>query len=223
MIAAYSEYKAVEMTGRQWEYTWDTAGASFSVGYVLPVVLRSLDGLRETALVLDAGCGNGAVLGELKLLGWSRLYGLEISQSGVDQACSAHPELSFERADLTSDLSEHHLWGQCDAVISLEVVEHVFLPRLFARNCYGLLKPGGRLIVSTPYHGYLKNVALAAMGQMDTHYTALWDFGHVKFWSYQTISTLLREQGFQDIKFRGAGRLPYLWKSMVVIAQKPAE
>ena len=53
---------------------------------------------------------------------------------------------------------------------------------------------------------------------MDHHYTALWDGGHIKFWSRETLTKLLEEFGFRVTDFRGAGRLPYLWKSMLVRA-----
>lgn len=201
------------------EYRWEGKEASHSVGYVLPVVQKWMRGTPAGAVVLDAGCGNGGAIGGLKRHGWE-LHGLEISQSGLQQACLTHPDVDFERADLTKDLSGHRLWGRSDAVVSLEVVEHVFQPRAFARNCHGFLKPGGRLIVSTPYHGYLKNVVMALGGKMDGHFTALWDYGHIKFWSRKTLGTLLEEAGFRVAGFDGAGRLPYLSKSMVMVAEK---
>ena len=79
------------------------------------------------------------------------------------------------------------------AVISLEVVEHVYAPRDFAMTLFSLVEPGGIALVSTPYHGYWKNLALTLTGKMDAHFTALWDHGHVKFWSVRTLGVLLRE------------------------------
>lgn len=108
-----------------------------------------------------------------------------------------------------------------DAVVSTEVIEHLYDPRSFARNVYHLLRPGGLAILSTPYHGYVKNVALAVTGKFDAHFTALWDGGHIKFWSRKTILSLLEETGFQLRACTGAGRMPYLWKSMVVSAHRP--
>jgi len=32
-----------------------------------------------------------------------------------------------------------------------------------------LLKPGGRLVLTTPYHGYVKNLAIAVLGRWDAH------------------------------------------------------
>lgn len=78
----------------------------------------------------------------------------------------------------------------------------------------------GIAIISTPYHGYWKNLALALTGKMDAHFTALWDHGHIKFWSIKTLGKLLREAGFVDIRFKRVGQVPALAKSMVVIARK---
>ncbi len=90
------------------------------------------------------------------------------------------------------------------------------LPR-FAQK---VLVSGGYLIISTPYHGYLKNLAIAIANKFDSHFTALWDGGHIKFWSKQSLSKLLFEEGFDVKKFVGAGRFPYLWKSMILLGQK---
>ena len=79
---------------------------------------------------------------------------------------------------------------------------------------------GGLLIISTPYHGYLKNFVLALANKWDAHLNPFWDGGHIKFWSCKTLSQLLNETGFSVIRFIGAGRLPFLWKSMIVVAQK---
>ena len=80
----------------------------------------------------------------------------------------------------------------------------------------------GQLICSTPYHGYLKNLALSLVNKWDDHHNPLWDGGHIKFFSRDSLTRLLREAGLVNISFRGAGRLPYLWKSMVLAADRPA-
>jgi 2-polyprenyl-6-hydroxyphenyl methylase/3-demethylubiquinone-9 3-methyltransferase len=77
------------------------------------------------------------------------------------------------------------------------------------------LKPGGVIILTTPYHGYLKNLALSLLNAWDKHFTVDWEGGHIKFFSPKTLSAMLKEAGFGEIEFRGAGRLPYLWKTGV--------
>ena len=44
--------------------------------------------------------------------------------------------------------------------------------------------------------------------------------GHIKFWSRAPLQSLLEKFGFREVEFIGAGRLPYLWKSMIVTAEK---
>lgn len=94
-------------------------------------------------------------------------------------------------------------------------------PRRYAATLFALVQPGGTAIVSAPYHGYWKNLALAITGRMGAHFTALWDHGHIKFWSIRTLSELLHEAGFADIRFERVGRVPALAKSMIAIARRP--
>ena len=112
-------------------------------------------------------------------------------------------------------------------VISMEVIEHLYSPRTFAAFVRSILEAngGGRFILTTPYHGYLKNLSIALAGKADRHYSALWEGGHIKFWSRRTLAILLREAGFTyaaDKQYRGAGRIPYLWRHMVFSAEAPA-
>jgi hypothetical protein len=44
----------------------------------------------------------------------------------------------------------------------------------------------------------------------DSHLTPLWDGGHIKLWSYKTLSQLFREVGFRVVRFVGAGKVPFL-------------
>ena len=62
---------------------------------------------------------------------------------------------------------------------------------------------------------------MALTNHMDKHFTALWDNGHIKFWSIDTLGELLREAGFVDVRFERVGRIPPLAKSMIAIARKP--
>lgn len=203
------------------EFAWGDAELACSSEWILPAVRREIRQLPRGSIVVDLGCGNGSLLGHLRDCGF-QLYGFDSSISGLTQARNAFPEIAFIQADLTSSLSTHWLAGRCDAIVSTEVIEHVFLPRLLAANCYRLLKPGGKLIISTPYHGYAKNLILALTGKWDSHFTALWDYGHIKFWSKRTLRKLLEEAGFVIEGFRGLGRLPFLWKTMIAVARTPA-
>ncbi len=203
------------MEGIGYEYREATQEDSHS--YLMPLIQAMLRPLPAGSTVLDMGCGNGSFLAGLKHMEWC-LIGTDFSPTGIEIARHSHPEIEFFLADAQTDLTRKV--GPVDAVISTEVIEHLYDPRSFFGNAYKLLKPGGIFIVTTPYHGYLKNLMLALAGKMDRHFTVLWDHGHIKFWSRKTLTEALTKTGFRVETFAGAGRLPYLWKSMVVKAVK---
>lgn len=167
----------------------------------------------------DLGCGNGAFASELSKRGY-HVVGLDPSVTGiaVAQATYASPQVEFHLASGYDNLAER--FGRFPLVVSLEVIEHLYFPRKFAECAFALLEVGGTAILSTPYHGYWKNLALAVSGKLDDHFTALWDNGHIKFWSIKTLHRLLTEAGFCDIRFRKVGRVPALAKSMVAIGRR---
>lgn len=188
---------------------------------MLPHVQRLL--LNERAnrgahRLFEIGCGNGAVASNLSGLGFD-VTATDISTSGIEIARAAFPIVRFEIASSYDDL--YGRFSSFPIVLSLEVIEHLYAPRLFLANVFKLLERGGLVVLSTPYHGYAKNLALALAGQMDAHFTALWDHGHIKFWSVKTLSVVLSETGFVDLRFQRVGRIPILAKTLLVSARRP--
>ena len=200
-------------------YRWQNAKLNCSHAYLVPALLNELERLSpEPKRIFELGCGNGSIANLLAKKGWD-VTGVDPSTEGIAQAHDHYPNLKLAIGSAYDDLAAEY--GQFSVVTSLEVVEHVYAPRHFAATLYSLLEPAGTAIISTPYHGYLKNLALALTGKMDKHFTVLWDHGHIKFWSMATLSELLREAGFQQIRFLRVGRVPSLAKSMIAIAQRP--
>lgn len=203
-------------------YEYANATLNPSHGYLLPEldnIFNELGIYNRSQRVFDLGCGNGSISAYLASKGLS-VTGVDPSTDGIREAQKSYPHLKLEEGSAYDDLAGKY--GRFPVIVSLEIVEHVYSPREYARTLFDLLEPGGVAIVSTPYHGYLKNLALAFSGKMDAHFTALWDHGHIKFWSINTLSQLLTEAGFSELSFRRVGRLPPLAKSMIAIARKPA-
>lgn len=198
-------------------YTWKAGDATHAHRFITEPILASLpDG--NSLRVADLGCGNGYLAGVVAGLG-HEVCGLDSSAEGIRLAKEHHPQLQFHCLSLYDDLKAH-LGDEFDAVISSEVIEHLYDPRKFLKNAYALLRPGGRLILSTPYHGYLKNLVLAVSGRLDRHFTVDWDCGHIKFYSVRTLGMMVEEQGFRKVSFRFSGRVPYLWRSMILQAER---
>lgn len=200
-------------------YHYPHSGASHTQTYLWPTVLRILEAERARTganRVFDLGCGNGAFTATLTSRGFETV-GVDPSVEGVRVAREAHPGLRFNVGSAYDPLRARY--GDFPLVVSLEVVEHVYAPREFAASVFDLVASGGLAVISTPYHGYLKNLTMALTGRLDAHFTALWDHGHIKFWSRRTLRMLLQEAGFGEVVFHRVGRIPPLAKSMIAVAR----
>jgi 2-polyprenyl-3-methyl-5-hydroxy-6-metoxy-1,4-benzoquinol methylase len=200
-------------------YGWQSATPTCSDEYVTPCILQTLKSLQAQR-VADLGAGNGTLCMRLAQQGL-QVVGVEYDAQGVAIARRAHPDIPFYNFGVQDDpsrlLAEEERF---DVVVSTEVIEHLFSPHQLPQYAAGILKPGGYLVVSTPYHGYLKNLVLSLLDKWDHHHTALWHGGHIKFWSRRTLGRLLEDNGFRTLSFTGVGRFPFLWKSMVMVAQR---
>jgi len=168
--------------------------------------------------VLDIGCGNGTLCRTLADAGLS-VVGLDPSPSGIACARRLVPEGSFYEMGVEADPDLLPDAG-FDAVVSTEVIEHLPSPALLLQFAAAKLRDRGILVISTPYHGYLKNLLISLSGRWDSHHTSLWDGGHIRFWSRRTLTRLFLENGFGVLEFHGAGRVPFLWKSMILVGRR---
>lgn len=201
-------------------YIYRDACCNSSHSYLLPAVMHALKRLNRApggCRIFELGCGNGAVAAYLHRAGYA-VVGVDPSESGIANARQAYPELSLHIRSAYDDLVGE--FGRFPIVLSLEVVEHLYSPRKFASCIYSLIEPGVTAIMSTPYHGYWKYLALALTGRLDAHLTALWDCGHIKFWSIKTLTLLLMQTGFTSVEISRVGRIPPLAKSMIALAAR---
>lgn len=209
-------------SAKQFQYDFPADEPLHTDDYLHGPLLRLMGEIKPGTRVLDVGCGHGTLSSRLLKHG-VKLVGLDASEAGIARARRMHPEARWEcmLADekILTSLGE----APFDVVMSTEVVEHLYDPKSFIRGCVSALKPGGRLVISTPYHGYVKNLVMAILDKWDSHHSPLWDGGHIKFWSRATLTQLMVEEGgVEQIEFAGAGRFPGLWKSMLLSGRKPA-
>lgn len=201
------------------EYGYGDAGVGHMHSLLVPCIFSLAGDLKVGSRVLNVGCGNGFLCGQFIDRGL-KAVGVDLSEQGISLARQAHPQGRFEVVGIDSDLPAKLGEPPFDLVVSTEVVEHLYDPRAWAKVCLNALNPGGILICSTPYHGYLKNLALSITGHWDVHANPLWDGGHIKLWSRKTLTALLTEVGFANITIHGVGRVPGLWMTMIAKAER---
>jgi 2-polyprenyl-3-methyl-5-hydroxy-6-metoxy-1,4-benzoquinol methylase len=165
--------------------------------------------------ILDAGCGTGKVVAALAADGFDA-SGIDVSTRAIEAAVRAYPECSFITHSV-EDLSWPVGAGSVDAVAAFEVIEHLLRPRRLLEGAHEALRPGGHLALTTPYHGRLKNIAVALLA-FDRHFAVEGD--HIRFFSDQALRRLLAETGFDVERVTHFGRCPGLWAGVFVWARR---
>ena len=199
------------------DYGFHNDAPTHNMGYQLEHLVSLLDETKSQ-YILDLGCGNGYLVNYLVEQGYNA-YGTDASEKGIEIAKKSHADRFFVQ-DLSADSLPAELQNiPFETIISTEVIEHLYNPEAFINFCKNQLMPGGELIITTPYHGYLKNLTLSILNKWDSHMDPLWLGGHIKLWSKKTLTQALRNAGFEVVNFIGCGRVPYFWKSMMIKAK----
>ncbi len=115
------------------------------------LVAEALAPLQQSATVLDAGCGDGALSGYVHRHLKCRTVGVDTSDLAIflarAETAKRGYDCRFERIDGYAYPFEDAAF---DAAFCSDVIEHVADPQALLREISRVLKPGGRLIISTP-------------------------------------------------------------------------
>lgn len=173
----------------------------------------------EAHTVLDLGCGDGWFTDALDRCGFEAL-GVDRDGGRLAIARQRYPHMRFQQIDATVPL-EAGLRQRFDAVVAIDVVDHVASPRKLIAAASQALRPGGVLVVTSPYYGYAKNIALALTGRFDERWDPLLEDGRLRFFSRATLTSLVAEFQLEDLRFETVGRIPPLARAMMVSAVTP--
>lgn len=145
-------------------------------------------GARE---VLEVGCGRG-VTGKLiqDTLG-CRVTGVELNPV-VAREAARH----LHRV-LQGDVQTLAIEGRFDAVLALELVEHLVDTENFLTRVKNLLAPGGRAIFSIPNVGHYSVVEDLIAGRWDYLPIGLLCYTHFRFFTRHTLADWLRRSGIE--------------------------
>jgi 2-polyprenyl-3-methyl-5-hydroxy-6-metoxy-1,4-benzoquinol methylase len=135
--------------------------------------------------LMDVGCGSGTTLTFAQQMGWNA-QGVEMDSAAVASARNAGLAVEEGGYDVLRDYPSNF-----DCVTCSHVIEHVFDPVDMIAAMYSALKPGGRLLLSTPN----------ANSDVHQHFGRFWRGleapRHLVIFSEATLIALLRKQGFE--------------------------
>jgi SAM-dependent methyltransferase len=159
---------------------------------------------RAGERVLDVGCGEGRFTAELVAAGVHGV-GIDVAEEPLRRARAAHPGLDVQLIDAFGPwpLAD----ASFDAVWAGEVIEHVADTAGWLSEIRRVLRPGGRLLVSTPNHSRLAVLRLGLSARaFDAHFDPRSD--HLRFYTRRTLTSLLEDFGFQDVSIAAVAGPP---------------
>jgi 2-polyprenyl-6-hydroxyphenyl methylase/3-demethylubiquinone-9 3-methyltransferase len=171
-------------------------------------------GVKAGSRVLDYGCGAGPFTNFLATSGYSA-EGADISERALGYARSRFPNRTFIGLDPRGSLPVQD--ATYDAVWSTEVIEHLLDVGAALRELNRVTKPGGILILTTPYHGFWKNLLIIAVG-FSRHFDP--EGPHIRFFDKTGLAAVLQNAGFQGLEFGGIGRIWPIHRCWWVVARK---
>jgi 2-polyprenyl-3-methyl-5-hydroxy-6-metoxy-1,4-benzoquinol methylase len=164
--------------------------------------------------VLDFGCGTGAASRILADNGHD-VTGVDASESGLRLAAEQVTAARFQFADNEAALPFAD--AQFEVVFCTEVIEHLLDVAAFVKEIHRVLEKDGLFIITTPYHGLIKNLLIITRN-FDHHFDPTGE--HIRFFSRRSLTECLAAAGFEVSQFEGIGRFWPVWKSMFVVARR---
>ena len=169
--AASVDQEEVEKFSRLAGEWWDMRGKFKPLHKINPIRLEYIRASLEAHTgkqlkelrILDIGCGGGLLCEPLARLG-AAVTGIDASHKNITVA-KLHAEQGGLMIDYRCETAEALAasGAQFDAVISMEVIEHVADVSIFTEACCALVKPGGALMIGT-LNRTLKSYMLAIVG-----------------------------------------------------------
>jgi SAM-dependent methyltransferase len=163
--------------------------------------------------VLDLGCGAGRFVAALREAGADPV-GVEIAEAALERARANAPGADLRLVEADGSLPLEH--AAVDLVWCSEVLEHVADTAHVLLEVRRVLRPGGRLLITVPFHGRVK-AALIGLLRFDAHFDPLGQ--HLRFYTRSSLTAVL-EDGFEDVRVRPWGGPPLLRTGLTARARR---
>jgi SAM-dependent methyltransferase len=167
---------------------------------------------RPGERVLDLGCGAGRFVAALREAGADPV-GVEVAEAALTRARAVAPSADLRLLEPDGSIPLDH--GAVDLVWCSEVLEHVADGAHLLQEARRVLRPGGRILVTVPFHGRVQ-AAFVALLRFEAHFDPQGQ--HLRFFTARSLADSLRAAGFSAPVVRGAGGVPLLRQSLVARA-----
>lgn len=176
----------------------------------------------EGARVLDVGCGSGSLGQILSEQCGANVVGIEPDPIRAGQARARG--LEVYATELTEVLATEI--GRFDVVLFTDVLEHLSNPHAELTKARTILKPTGAVILSVPNVAHWSVRLDILRGRFRYQPWGIMDATHLRWFTLETIKSLLQSAGFNPTKYRataGLGLPDNNKKPLAWLAPKPRE
>ena len=157
-------------------------------------------GLGHVEAALDVGCGDGGLTAALDA---AQLTAADVSDVALERAAARLPRARTVALEPDAPLPLPD--GSFDLVLCTETIEHVRDLQLLLSEARRVLRPGGRLALTTPAHSRLTGLDVLVRG-FERRFPPL--SPHLRFLTRRSLARLLHELGFEPgVVRRRAGTL----------------
>ncbi|MBI2596891.1 class I SAM-dependent methyltransferase [Candidatus Daviesbacteria bacterium] len=166
--------------------------------------------------ILDFGCGTGDILQQVIGINPNSQYlGIDVSSIALKKAKDRFPKAKFYHIEDGDKIPLKT--SSIDFILMLDVIEHIYNTKSTIKELYRILKPGGKILLSTPYHGFLKNLILISFF-FEQYFDP--ESAHIRQYSKKSLVSQLESTGFSVVRFDYFGRFFPVSRAMYVLAKK---
>jgi len=153
----------------------------------------------QSNTILDIGCFDGIFLSLVKNQD-NDFYGLDASDWAIEHM--QKKEIKIQKFFFDGKTKLPFEKDFFDIVIAGEIIEHIFDTDFFLEEISRVLKPGGRLLISTPNIASLGRRLLLLFGAnpiTEVSPNEANSVGHIRYFTRETLKNILAKHGFKII------------------------
>ncbi len=159
----------------------------------------AIDAAKPEGRILDVGCGQGYLAGELVRKG-CRVTGMDRL---IPDKSTAEDQLEFIRWDLDSSEFPVNV-SAYDQIFLLDIIEHLKQPAEFMdslRSAAACKRP--EIVLTTANVGFLVTRLMLLFGHFNYGKKGILDATHTRLFTFRSLRELLAQSGYKILELRG--------------------
>lgn len=198
-----------------YERYWDGKESLGDMRIKWPVLKKYIPQEKNVSL-LDFGCGKGFLLSKISSLNPSlKLVGVDVSKIAIAAIKKSFPKGDFRQIDEDGKIPFKD--NAFDFIVAADVLEHIYDTTNALSELTRVLKPNGKIFISVPYHGMVKNLIITFVG-FDFYFDP--KQAHIRFYTKNNLFKSVREAGLKVLNHGYYGRFYPISHGQYVVCEK---